>query len=185
MLSTMRRVTHYTSTAIRLHWWMAIGIIGAFLIGLYMTDLSLSPTKLQLYAWHKWIGVTLFILALLRLVWRLAYRPPAPPAGMPAWQHLAATTVHYFLYVLIFAIPLSGWLMSSAKGYQTVLFALLPLPDLLHQDQALGEVLETVHKTLNLSLAGLVLAHVAAALKHHFVDHTNVLQRMLPFLNTR
>jgi cytochrome b561 len=79
------------------------------------------------------------------------------------------------------AVPLSGWLMSSAKGFPTVLYGVLPLPDLVGKDAQLSELLATVHKLLNLTMAGLVLAHVGAALKHHFVDRDDVLRRMLPF----
>lgn len=173
----------YTLTAIRLHWLMALLIVGLFGLGLYMSDLKLSPQKLQLYSWHKWAGVTVFLLLLIRLGWRAAHRPPPPPPGMPHWQHVAATALHHLLYLLMLAIPLSGWLMSSAKGFQTVWFGLLPLPDLLAKNKPLGELLETVHSTLNFTLAGLVLLHAAAAIKHHFVDRDDVLIRMLPFLD--
>ena len=173
----------YTLTAIRLHWLMALLMIGLFGVGLYMTGLKLSPQKLQIYAWHKWAGVTVFVLALARLAWRIGHRPPPDPAGMPRWQVVAAHGVHHLLYVLMLAIPLSGWLMSSAKGFQTVWFGVLPLPDLLQKDKALGDLLQTVHQSLNYTLAGLVLAHAGAALKHHFVDRDGVLARMLPFLD--
>jgi cytochrome b561 len=172
----------YSATAIRLHWLVAIALIGTFSLGIYMHELPLSPDKLKLYSWHKWAGVTIFLLVLVRLAWRLTHRPPAPPAGMPAWQHRAAEAVHGLLYLLMLAVPISGWLMSSAKGFPTVWFGVLPLPDLLQKDTALGETLVTVHKTLNLTMAGLVLGHAAAALKHHLIDRDDVLKRMLPFL---
>lgn len=178
----MNQIAPYTATAIRLHWLVAIGIAGIFAVGLYMHDLPLSPMKLQIYSWHKWAGVTIFALVLLRMAWRLTHRPPGPPSGMPAWQHLAAEVMHRLLYVLMVAIPLSGWLMSSAKGYQTVVFGVLPLPDLLAKNKELGELLATIHRLLNFTMAGLVLAHAGAALKHHFVDRDDVLKRMLPFL---
>lgn len=178
----MHPSARYTPTAIGLHWLVAIALIGTFALGLYMHELPLSPDKLRLYSWHKWAGVTIFLLVLLRIVWRLTHRPPAPPAGMPAWQRHAADAVHVLLYVLMVAVPLSGWLMSSAKGFQTVWFGVLPLPDLLDKNKELGELLATVHKTLNLSMAGLVLAHAGAALKHHLIDRDEVLARMLPFI---
>lgn len=178
----MNRPTSYTRTAIGLHWLVALAIVASFGVGLYMSDLPLSPTKLKIYAWHKWAGVTIFLLACLRLAWRLTHRPPAPPPNTPAWQRIAAETTHRLLYVLIIIVPLSGWLMSSAKGFQTVYFGVLPLPDLLAKDKALGASLATLHETLNFIMAGLVLAHVAAALKHHWVDRNDVLKRMLPLL---
>ena len=179
----MNAPKRYTLTAVRLHWLMAILLIGLFAVGLYMTGLKLSPQKLQLYSWHKWAGVTVFVLALVRLAWRIGHPPPADPAGMPRWQALAAHGVHHLLYLLMIAIPLSGWLMSSAKGFQTVWFGVLPLPDLLQKDKALGDLLQTVHQFLNYSLAALVLAHAGAALKHQFIDRDGVLARMLPYLD--
>jgi cytochrome b561 len=172
----------YTRTAIALHWLVALALAGAFAVGIYMHELPLSPWKLKIYSWHKWAGVSIFLLVLVRLAWRATHRPPPAPAGMPAWQDKAAQAVHLLLYLLMLAIPLTGWLMSSAKGFQTVWFGMLPLPDLLPKDAALGDVLQRVHMLLNFTLAGLVAAHIGAALKHHFVDRDGVLARMLPFL---
>ena len=172
----------YTRTAITLHWLVAVAIVATFGLGLYMQDLPLSPDKLKLYAWHKWTGVSIFLLVLARIVWRLGHRPPAPPAGMPAWQRQAAEGVHLLLYGLMLAVPVSGWLMSSAKGVPTVWFGVLPLPDLLGRNKALGDLLATVHKSLNFSMAALVLVHAGAALKHHLIDRDEVLARMLPLL---
>lgn len=170
----------YTRTAISLHWLVALGLAAVFALGLYMQDLPLSPTKLKLYSWHKWAGVSLFLLVWVRLGWRLAHPAPALPAAMPAAQRFAAGAAHGLLYALMIAIPLSGWLMSSAKGFQTVWFGVLPLPDLVAKDAELGELLQAVHRILNYGLLGLVLAHAGAALKHHFVDRDDVLGRMLP-----
>jgi cytochrome b561 len=178
----MKNDNQYTRTAITLHWLLAVLIVGTFCVGLYMHDLPLSPQKLKIYSWHKWAGVTIFLLAVLRLAWRLGHRPPGLPAGMPRWQQVAAHGLHQLLYVLMLAIPLTGWLMSSAKGFQTVWFGVLPLPDLVGKDQALGDLLQAVHKYLNLGLAALVLTHMAAAVKHHLVDRDDTLARMLPFL---
>jgi len=174
--------TRFTGVAIGLHWLIAVAIIGTFALGLYMHELPLSPQKLKLYSWHKWAGVTIFLCVLLRLLWRLLHRPPELPAGMPAWQRKAAEATHVLLYLLMFAVPLSGWLMSSAKGFQTVWFGIVPLPDLLDKNKELGDLLQEVHEVLNFTMAGLVLAHLGAALKHHFIDRDDVLVRMAPFL---
>lgn len=172
--------THYSATAKALHWGIAVLIFGLLGLGFYMTGLDLSPTKLQLFSWHKWAGVTVFMLVVVRLAWRITHRPPALPAHMSALERFAAHAGHHLLYVLMFAIPLSGWLMSSAKGFQTVWFGVLPLPDLLAKDKALGDLLQTVHVSLNFVLIALLLAHIGAALKHHLVDKDDVLTRMLP-----
>jgi len=172
----------YTRTAITLHWGIAFLIFTAFPLGIYMHDLPLSPNKLQLYSYHKWIGVSIFLLAALRLAWRITHRPPPLPSGMPPWEKIAAHTTHYLLYMLIFAIPLSGWLMSSAKGVQTVWFGVLPLPDLVSKNKELGELIKEVHESLNILMLGLVLAHAGAALKHHFIQRDGILARMIPFI---
>ncbi len=171
---------HYTRTAKGLHWLIALLMLGLLGLGFYMHDLPLSPQKLQLYAWHKWAGVTVFLLVIVRLAWRVTHQPPPLPAGMPGWQQWAAQATHLLLYGLMLAIPLSGWLMSSAKGFQTVWFGVLPLPDLLTKDKALGDLLQTLHMSLNLLLAALLVAHVGASLKHHFINKDDVLLRMLP-----
>lgn len=172
----------YTRTAITLHWFIALLIFAAFPLGVYMHELPLSPDKLRLYSYHKWIGVTVFMLAVIRLYWRATHQPPALPVSMPGWEKLAAHATHYALYALIFVIPLSGWLMSSAKGFQTVWFGVLPLPDLVGKDKELGDLLLEVHKLLNFLLLGSVIAHTGAALKHHFIQHDDILARMVTFL---
>lgn len=174
--------TSYTPIAIALHWAVALLIFFAWPLGMYMHDLPLSPQKLHYYSWHKWAGVTVFLLAVLRLAWRKKYPAPPMPDAMPAWQKGLAAGLHHLLYLLILVIPLTGWLMSSAMGFQTVWFGVLPLPDLVAKDKALGDLLVGVHKALNLGLLALVAAHVAAAVKHHVVDRDDVLARMLPFL---
>jgi cytochrome b561 len=172
--------THYTRTAKSLHWLMALMIFGLLGLGFYMSDLPLSPQKLKLYSWHKWAGVTVFLLTLVRLAWRATHQPPLMPWQMSKLQQIAAHVGHVGLYLLMLAIPLSGWLMSSAKGFQTVWFGVLPIPDLLPKNKELGDLLLSLHQGLNLLLVVLLLTHIAAALKHHFIDRDDVLIRMLP-----
>ncbi len=168
----------YTRTAIVLHWLVALLIIATFPLGLYMSDLPLSPTRLKLYSYHKWIGITVLMLVVLRLGWRLYHRPPPLPVTMPRWQRVATHGMHHLLYLLMLTVPVSGWLMSSAKGFQTVWLGILPLPDLVAKDKALGELLTEVHESLNWILLAVVGLHVVAALKHHFIDRDGLLRRM-------
>jgi cytochrome b561 len=170
----------YTRTAQALHWIMAALLVGLVSLGLYMQELPLSPLKLQLYSYHKWAGVTAFLLVLVRLAWRATHRPPPLPPGTSAAVRVAAGAGHGLLYALMLAIPLSGWLMSSAKGFQTVWFGVLPIPDLIGKDAGLGETLRAVHEYLNLTLIVVALGHVAAALQHHFIDKNGLLDRMWP-----
>lgn len=168
----------YTLTARTLHWLMALMLLGMLGLGFYMQGLPLSPQKLQIYSWHKWAGVTVFVLALLRLAWRLTHRPPPLPAHMGAFSAALAHLGHGLLYVLMLAIPVSGWLMSSAMGFQTVWFGILPLPDLVGRDRELAKVLAQVHGWLNWTLIAMVVGHVLAALKHHYWDRDGILSRM-------
>ena len=170
--------TTYTPVAKGLHWLMAAMILGLLALGIYMSDLPLSPQKLTLYSWHKWAGVTVFVLVWLRLLWRITHRPPALPETLSPLTRLAAHAGHAALYGLMVAIPLTGWLMSSAKGFQTVWFGVLPIPDLLGRDRELGDLLQQVHKLLNLLLMLTLAGHVAAALWHHFVLKDDTLRRM-------
>jgi cytochrome b561 len=170
----------YNAGAIALHWLTAALILANLALGVSMVPMRISPTKLDLYVWHKSIGVTVFILTSLRLAWRAAHRPPAP-VPMPAWQERATTVSHALLYVLLFLIPFSGWLYSSATGVQVVYLGLVPLPDLVPKDKAYADALRLVHVSLNLTLVAVLIVHTAAALKHHFVDRDRVLVRMLPW----
>jgi len=174
----------YTSTAVALHWVVAVLIACGFTLGLSMVPLPLSKRKLEWYLWHKSIGVTVFLLACLRLAWRSRH-PPPPLPPMPRWQSQTTAITHVALYALLFLIPLSGWLYSSATGVQVVYLGLAPLPDLVPKDKALAAVLRACHVTLNFTLLGLVCVHAAAALRHHFVDRDPVLWRMLPIPGLR
>lgn len=176
-------LTRYTSTAIVLHWLIAVLILAAIALGLYMVGLELSPRKLKLYSWHKWLGVTIFLLAVLRTLWRLTHPAPPMPPEIPKWQRAAAHLTHVAMYALLFAIPVSGWLMSSAFGFQVVYFGVLPIPDLLVKNKVLAEQLKELHEMLNILLWLLLFMHVVAAIKHHVVDRDSVLHRMLPLIN--
>jgi cytochrome b561 len=172
----------YTAPAIALHWVLAIAIVVSFCVGLYMHELPFSPFRLKLYNWHKWAGVTILILSVLRLVWRITHRPPALPASMsaamPAWQHTAHHATHHLLYLLFFIVPLTGWAYSSAAGFPIVWFGVLPLPDFVGADKALAELIKPLHKFSTFALAGLVVLHVAAALKHQLFDKDGLMTRM-------
>ena len=178
-------VTRYTATAIGLHWLMFLLIAWGFSIGLSMVDLPLSPAKLKYFSWHKWIGVTVFLLAVVRIAWRLTHPAPPLPATMPLWQRKARHLSHLLLYALIVVVPLSGWVYSSAAGVPTVYLGVLQLPDLLAPDKALAAQLKFVHYLLNTTLAAIVFVHGAAALKHQFIDKDGLLARMWPAWCTR
>jgi cytochrome b561 len=179
-MSAMNAPPRYHRVAILLHWAAAALIVAAAGLALTMTGLPLSPSKLRYYAWHKWIGITIFLVTAVRLAWR-AFAPPPPfPPSMPAGQALAARLVHFALYALMLAIPLSGWLYSSATGVSVSYLNLVPLPNLVAKERAVAALLLVLHQSLNVTLAVLVGIHVAAAAKHQWIDRDGVLSRMLP-----
>lgn len=170
----------YTPTAKVLHWLIALAIFGLLALGFVMTGMPLSPEKLQLYSWHKWAGVSVFVLTWVRLAWRITHPAPPYPESMSAIATVMAHAGHSLLYVLMIVVPLTGWLMSSAKGIQTVWFGVLPIPDLIGKDKALADAFGTAHLVLNWTLLVLVAGHALAALKHHFMDGDDILSRMSP-----
>lgn len=182
--SASRADPRYSGVAMAFHWLLAGAILAAFGVGLWMSSLPFSPAKLQLINWHKWAGVTILLLSAARLLWRLTHRPPALPAriegAMPAWQRRAHHGTHHLMYVLFFAVPLLGWVHSSAKGFPIVWFGVLPLPDLVSPDPRLAEQLQPWHGLAAWTLMGLVALHVAAALKHQFIDRDGLIDRMRP-----
>ena len=181
----MPSLQRYTRTAMTLHWLIALLIVVAFLLGLVMSDMpGLSMTKLKYFSWHKWLGVTIFMLAVARVVWRATHCAPPLLASLPSWQRLAASWTHRLLYLLIIVIPLTGYFYSLAAGVQVVYLGLIPLPVLIAKNDVLKELLKNAHTVLNFSMAGLVALHILGALKHHFIDRDGTLSRMLPGLTS-
>jgi cytochrome b561 len=180
----------YGTVAMTFHWLIAALLIANICIGLYMSDLPRSdPSKFELIALHKSIGLTVLILSVLRLVWRLVNPVPPLPAGMSPWIKLAARASHIVLYVLIVGIPLSGWLMVSVSsmGHATPVFGLFGFPGapyLSDIPRSVGhpyhEFFESIHVYLAWSAIVLVPIHILAALYHHFLRGDDVLRRMLP-----
>lgn len=147
-----------------------------------MVDLPFSPARLKLYNWHKWAGICILALTVLRVLWRITHpAPPLPPSiekSMPSWQLMAHQATHWCLYALFFIVPLLGWAYSCAAGFPVVLFGQFPLPDLLAADKALAQAIKPLHELSATAMAVLVVLHIAAALKHHFIDRDGLLQRM-------
>ena len=171
----------YSRTAIFLHWLLALLIIVNFALGVTMVDIpGLTPTKLQYFAWHKWLGILILTLTAVRFLWRLLHATPRYPIGMPAWQEQLAGALHRLMYILMFAVPLSGYLYTTAAGVPVVLFGVLPIPALFGPDAALKALFKTLHYVLNMSLLAGVCLHIGAALKHQFIERDNILRRMLP-----
>ena len=163
-----------------LHWIIVLLIINQWVIAERADDLT-GFQKFTALNWHKWFGMTIFMLAIVRLVWRLANPVPDLTAETRPWERVLAKISHALLYTLIFAMPLTGWLMSSAKAYGVSWFNLFQFPDLVGKDERLYELMHETHEVLFGVLVATALLHAAGALKHHFVDRNDVLRRMLPF----
>jgi len=168
----------YTRTAVALHWTVMALVITALCMGWFMTDLAISPLKLRVYSWHKWIGVTVLGLSAVRALWRLSHAPPAP-VPMAAWQRLSAHAIHGLLYLMLLVQPLTGWIYSNAAGFPVVYLKLIPLPNLVAKDKALAARFEDLHSAGGTILAIAIGLHALAALKHHFIDRDDTLRRML------
>lgn len=177
----MERMARYTNLSILLHWLIALLIISTFALGLTMVDIpGITPTKLKYFSWHKWLGVTVLGLACVRLLWRLTHRAPAYPPSMRNWEKSAAKGLHGLLYVLMFAVPISGYFYSLASGVPVVYLGIVPLPVLIDANPEWKPILKQVHYALNMTLLASVVLHIGAALKHLFIDRDGVFKRMLP-----
>lgn len=172
---------HYGMVAKALHWLMALLIICMLAIGLRMTGLENGPDKFWVYGLHKSFGMVVLALASMRLGWKVLNVAPTLPGTMGCVSKLAAKAAHGLLYLLMFAMPISGWVMSSSAGFSVSVFGWFVLPDLVAPDKEFSKDMATLHGVLAWGLMGIIMLHVAGALLHHFYYRDNVLRRMLPF----
>lgn len=170
--------THFGVVAILLHWIVAILIIGLLAVGLYMVRLPISLEKLKLYGWHKEYGFLVLFLAVFRLVWRLANQLPELSA-LPLLEKIAARSMHWAFYGFMFAMPITGWLITSAAGLPASFFGLFTLPNLIAPDAHNLVLFEWIHQWLAYALIAAIGLHTAAALKHHFINKDDILKRMI------
>jgi len=173
-------VERYGAIAQLFHWTIVVLIVTQFVLATQAEDTHSLLQKAKILTTHKSVGMTVFMLAILRLLWRLANPAPGPLPSEKAWQRRLASITHWLLYALILVTPLVGWLMSSAKNYSVSWFGQFTFPNLIAPDETRFEQLKTLHGSLAFTLFCLALLHIAAALKHHFFDKDNVLRRMLP-----
>jgi cytochrome b561 len=167
---------HYGLVAIIFHWLIAILIIGLLSVGLYMINLPIGIQKLKLYGWHKEFGILVLGLVILRVMWRLTNATPV--LNLPWYERIGARLAHFALYILMLAMPLSGWLMSSAAGLSPSFFGLFTLPNLVAPNEELRELFAWAHEWLAYGLIAIIVVHTLAALKHHFIDKDDILRRM-------
>lgn len=161
------------------HWFMAVLIFAQIALGWMAVSWRLSPLKLDLFVWHKSLGILLLVLLVLRLIWRLGNPAPAHPAGLAPWEGRASHIVHALLYVLMAALPMTGWVISSASNIPFKVFWLFPLPAIVAPSQPLAEQAARMHLVLVLLLSLLLIVHIGAALRHHYARRNGILLRML------
>lgn len=179
---TFRNTTRAWGTFSKaLHWLIVILIIVQWFIASRADALPLGPAKIAALGWHKSFGITILALAIIRLVWRWANPVPSLEGLAKTWERMLAGLSHVLLYGLIFAIPLSGWMMSSARNFPVSWFNLVQLPDLVKPDRGIYDFMHDAHGILFAALVCVALLHALGAVKHHFIDRNDVLKRMLPF----
>jgi len=183
MTSIENTEDHYGVIAILFHWSMALIVIGLAALGLYMVtlpDVGFNTTKIMLILYHKEFGMLVLGLLATRLAWRVTHILPQLVAHLPDWQQIAARFVHLSFYALMFALPITGWLMSSAASIPVSFFGLFTLPDFVPRDEYLFRQLIDIHKWLGYVLIVFIFVHAGAALRHHFLLKDDTLLRMLP-----
>ena len=163
-----------------LHWIMALLIFTMFILGWVARAYPLSPTKLDLFIWHKSIGLTLLGLVCVRLVWRLVNSTPSPPAAISNLEHTLARLGHGVLYALMILMPLSGYVINSTADFGFRFFGWVRVPNFIPANEAWLEIAKIVHLVLFFVFVMMIAIHVTAALRHHFVKNNDVLTRMLP-----
>jgi cytochrome b561 len=187
-------LSRYSTVAVILHWLIAVLILANILIAWKFNTMPQGLAFFQIIQLHKSIGITVLLLSVLRLVWRLVNPPPALPAHMPAWEKFAANAVHWGFYVIMLGMPLSGWAMVSTSKYNlpTLLYGKIPWPHIapLHNlaqpaKEAVSHWSQTTHGALAWLAYALIVLHVGAALKHIFIDRDDVVARMIPFLRKK
>jgi len=167
------------------HWLIFIVILCLLIIGFNMTDMPNSPDKFKLYGLHKATGIAVLWLVFFRLIWKSVNISPELPDSMDSWQKAAAKASHFALYILIIAMPLSGWALSSAAGFPVSVFGLFTMPNIVAPNKELLSMLREAHEIIAYLIIIVVIAHATAALLHHFYYKDNVLIRMLPFVKGR
>lgn len=178
-----RRLLRYNSVAVAIHWISALLIVGQVAGGFLFESMERGPERAQVFTLHKTIGVTILLLSLARLGWRVANPPPSYPDGMPRWERVAGTWNHRIFYILLVALPLTGLTAVSARtdGPTTDLIGGIPFPVIPGVPEAAGEALGGLHGALVFTTLALLALHIGAALKHQFVDRARWAGRMPPF----
>jgi cytochrome b561 len=172
-------VIGYSLVARLLHWATAIAVFIAVPLAIAAVNAAPGPDKGELFFWHKSFGVLIFVLVALRVLHRLVNGAPGPHPQLPSLEKVGSQAVHYILYLLLIAVPLGGWLGTSAMGHPPSFFGLFTLPPLLAENKELGEQIMDIHVVAAFTLGGLAAFHIIFALYHGLVRKDGVLTRMV------
>jgi cytochrome b561 len=176
-MPVLNTADRWGAVSVGLHWLIAAAVLVMIVLGVYMKGLPIGADKIKLYALHKSIGISILALMTLRLAWRLvAGRPRLPP--MPDWQRIASRISHVLLYLSLFTIPISGWVMNSAANFPLRWFDLFSLPAIAEPSRELREIAGQVHGAAVVTLLLILALHIGASMKHHYIDRDNVLRSM-------
>lgn len=177
-----RILLRYNNGAVTLHWLTVVLVLIQLYLGFTFADMERGPERAELFTWHKTVGATILVVTLIRLAWRLMHEPPPFPESLPRWERIAAVGNHRAFYVLLIALPLTG-LATVSAGHSgvTKLIGGIPLPLIPGIPESAGDTLGGTHELLVFVTLTLLVLHVAAALKHQFIDHRRVAGRMPPF----
>lgn len=177
-----RALLRYNNGAVALHWLTVALVLIQLYLGFSFADMERGPVRSELFTWHKTVGATILVVSLIRLGWRLMHRPPPFPESLPHWERVAAVWNHRAFYLLLIALPLTGLAtISAGHSGTTKLAGGVPLPLIPGLPESAGDALGDTHVLLVLVTLALLVLHVAAALKHQFVDHARASGRMPPF----
>jgi cytochrome b561 len=174
----------YGATAKSFHWLTALLLLVQFLVGWIMPNIGRGMQPESLMNLHLSVGVLILVAALSRVTWRLFQGAPAPEASLPGWQRRTAEVLHAVLYLLLFAMTVSGWSYASMRGWTVTVFGLVALPALVAPGSGIGRAIGELHGILSWVLLGTIGLHVAAALAHLLFWRDRVMQRMLPHLGS-
>lgn len=170
----------YTMVAIWLHWLIGLAVIVNIGLAMLTEDMPRETHRAAMDV-HKALGLAILALTILRILWRLGHKPPPLPAAIPGWQRSLSGIVHFLFYALLILLPLSGWVWMSAADRPIDLFGLATVPTIVAPDKGLADVMHDRHEVLGLAMLGLAAIHLAAAIKHQFVDRAGLIGRMNPF----
>ncbi|WP_435640901.1 cytochrome b/b6 domain-containing protein [Micavibrio aeruginosavorus] len=173
---------NYGVVAKSFHWVIALLVIGLLGVGLYLESLDPSPLMFKVSFWHKSFGITVLALVVLRVLWRFTNTHPHSLPSHARWEKTLAKITHGLLYLALFVMPLSGWIMSSAKRFSVNVFGWFTLPDLVGESEQIGSIARSLHGYAAYTLIALIGLHFAGAIKHHVIDKDSTLRRMLPMV---